>query len=46
MNVVIPESKKYEERQRKEAEIIIDGNKSKEEIKKEIEGYMKKWRII
>jgi uridine kinase len=37
MNVVIPESKKYEDIQRKEADIIIDGNNSKEEIIKEME---------
>nr|AQS34752.1 hypothetical protein [uncultured archaeon] len=46
MNVVIPESKKYESMQRKEADIIIDGNKSKEKIKQEIEEYIKKWQII
>lgn len=46
MNVVIPESKKYEEIQRKEADITIDGNKSKEEIIKEIEGNIKKWHNI
>ncbi|MBS3108465.1 AAA family ATPase [Candidatus Woesearchaeota archaeon] len=37
MNSVIPESKKYENIQRKHADIIIDGNKSKEEIIKEVE---------
>jgi len=41
MNVVIPESKKYEDIQKKEAEIIIDGNKSKEEIIKEMEKHIK-----
>lgn len=46
INTVIPESKKYESIQRKEAEIIIDGNKSKEEIIEEMEGYIKKWHII
>ena len=46
MNVVIPESKKYEELQRKEADILIDGNKSKEEIIQEIERYIKKWHTI
>lgn len=44
MNVVIPESKKYEIAQKKEADIVIDGNKTKEEITKEIEGYIKKWQ--
>ena len=41
MNVVIPESKKYEEIQRKKADIIIDGNKTKGEIIKELLGYIK-----
>jgi len=45
MDVVIPESKKYEDLQKKEADIIIDGNKSPEEMINEIENYMKKWRI-
>jgi len=43
MNVVIPESKKYEEIQRKRADITIDGNKSKEDIIKEVERHIKKW---
>ena len=46
MNVVIPESKKFEGLQRKEADIIIDGNKTKEEITKGIEEHIKKWRTI
>ncbi len=46
LNEVIAKSKKYEEIQRKEADIIIDGNKSKEEIISEVEGQIKKWRII
>jgi uridine kinase len=46
MNVVIPESKKYEIPQRKEADIILDGNKSKEEIIGEVERSIKKWHII
>ncbi len=37
MNTVIPESKKYEEIQRKEADIFIDGNKSREDIIKQFE---------
>ena len=37
MNIVIPESQKYEEIQRNKADIIIDGNKSKDEIIKEVE---------
>ena len=45
MNVVIPESKKYEEIQRKRADIIIDGNKTKEKIIEDMEGNIKKWRI-
>jgi len=45
MNVVIPESKKYETTQRKEADIIIDGNRSKEEIMEDIEKQIKKWQI-
>ena len=39
-NVVIPQSKVYEEIQRKHAEIIIDGNKSKEEIIRELEKHI------
>jgi len=42
-NRVIPESKKYEEIQRKRADLIIDGNKSQEEISIDIEKYIKKW---
>jgi len=45
MNVVIPESKKYEEMQRKRSDIIIDGNKTKEEIINEIEKNIKKWHL-
>ena len=45
MNAVIPESKKYEEIQRKRADIIIDGNKTKEEIIEDMEGNIKKWHI-
>lgn len=40
-NIVIPESKKYEKIQSDEADIIIDGNKSKEEIIKEVEKAIK-----
>lgn len=40
MNVVIPESKKYENEQRKTADIIIDGNKQKDELLKEIEKHI------
>jgi len=43
-NKVIPISKKFEKQQREVADIIIDGNKSKEEIKKEIELYIKEWK--
>ncbi|NMB66560.1 hypothetical protein GYA25_00660 [Candidatus Woesearchaeota archaeon] len=46
MDKVIPISKKYEKMQRKEADIILDGNKSKEELIKEIEGNIGKWHII
>lgn len=42
MNVVIPESKKYEKIQKKQANIIIDGNKTKEEIIKELEKHLRK----
>lgn len=45
MNIVIPESKKYEEMQRKRSDILIDGNKTKEEIMNEIEKYIKKWHL-
>jgi uridine kinase len=44
LNRVIPESRKYAELQRKEADIIIDGNKSKKEILEELEKYIKKWK--
>lgn len=43
MYYVIPESKKYEGIQRSNADIIIDGNKTKEEILKEFEKVLKKW---
>ena len=46
MNVVIPESKKYEEQQKKEAETIIDGNKPKEEIIRDLEKQLKKLNTI
>ncbi len=46
MNIVIPESKKYEEIQREKADIIIDGNKSKDKIIEEVEKQIKKWRAI
>jgi len=39
-NKVIPESKKYEEIQRKRADIIINGNNTKEKIIQEIEGHI------
>lgn len=42
MNVVIPESKTFEVIQRKRVDIIIDGNKNKEEIIKELEDYLRK----
>lgn len=41
-NIVIPESKKYEKEQREQANIIIDGNKDREELIKEIDDYIKK----
>lgn len=46
MNKVIPISKRYEKQQRKNADIIIDGNKTKEEIIKELESSVKKWHLI
>jgi len=46
MDVVIPESKKYEAMQRKEADIVIDGNQSKEKIIDEMEKHIKKWHTI
>jgi uridine kinase len=36
-NVVIPESRKYEEIQKERADYIVDGNVSKEEIKEKVE---------
>ena len=46
VNVVIPKSHKYEKIQKSRADIIIDGNKSKEEIIEEIEEHMRKWHDI
>lgn len=46
MNVVIPESKNYEVMQRKEADVIINGNKTREEVVKEVEKSIKKWHVI
>lgn len=46
MEKVIPVSKRYENLQRKEADIVIDGNKTKAEIVEEIERHIKKWQII
>jgi len=41
MNQVIPSSKKYEKIQRDKADIIIDGNKNKEELFLELKNYIK-----
>jgi len=41
MTKVIPISKRYEAKQKKQADIIIDGNKSKEEIREEFEKSLK-----
>lgn len=41
MDVVIPESKKYEKIQRERADLIIDGNKSKYEVLKEVNKHIK-----
>lgn len=46
MEKVIPISKRYEKQQKEKADIIIDGNKTKEEIIQEMEGYIKKWHTI
>lgn len=45
-NNVIPESKRYEKDQQKRADIIINGNNSKEKIIGDIEKQIKKWHII
>jgi uridine kinase len=45
MNKVISESKKYEEIQSKQADIIIDGNQTPELILKDFEAHIKKWQI-
>jgi uridine kinase len=45
MEKVIPISKKYEKIQRGRADVIVDGNASKEEIRKEIEDYLIQWRL-
>jgi uridine kinase len=42
MHKVIPISKRYENQQRKEADIIIDGNQTKEAIREEIEEHLGK----
>lgn len=41
MEVVIPESKRYEKRQREKADVIIDGNKSKKEVLRETSKHIK-----
>ena len=46
IKTVIPISKRYEKQQKEEADVIIDGNKTKEEVIQEIEGYVKKWHVI
>jgi thymidylate kinase len=46
VNAVIPESHKYEKIQKSRADIIINGNKSKEEIIEEIEKHIRKWNDI
>jgi len=43
MHKVIPISKRYEQQQRKQADVVIDGNKTKEEIIKELEKHIVKW---
>jgi len=43
MNKVIPISKKFEKLQKKSADIIIDGNKSKEEVLEIAEKYLSKY---
>jgi len=45
MEKVIPISKRYEKLQRSKADIIIDGNKSKDEIKKEVERHIKELKV-
>ncbi|HIH25849.1 hypothetical protein J4476_04850 [Candidatus Woesearchaeota archaeon] len=46
MNVVIPESKKYEKIQKEKADIIIDGNQAKEKIIGIIDRQIKIWQFI
>lgn len=41
VNVVIPESKKYEKLQRERADVIVNGNNSKEQIRKDVERHMR-----
>jgi uridine kinase len=45
MDKVIPISKRYEAMQKREAGIVIDGNKTKEDIREEIERYLKQWKL-
>lgn len=46
MNVVIPESKKYEQIQRNSADFLIDGNKSKDLIINEIKIVLNSIKVI
>jgi uridine kinase len=41
MNKVIPISKRYEDLQRTQSDVIIDGNRTKDEIIKEVDEYIK-----
>jgi len=45
-NVCIPESKKYEQIQKERADVVIDGNQSKENILKEVEEYLNTNNLI
>lgn len=45
-NHIIPESKKYESKQKKHADFIINGNKNEKEILEKLEQHLKKWKTI
>lgn len=46
MNSVIPKSKRYEQLQRERADVIIDGNNPKGQVKEEIEKLLKEWNLL
>ena len=45
MEKVIPISKRYDSIQKKRADMVIDGNKEKEEIREELEDWLRQWQL-